>query len=364
VNALLKDTDPKRLLLRFGGITLLERHLHLLKRAGARRVHIAATRPETGGLRFPDGLEIRWTSAPPEAPVLVLSADYLLRRKKLEALARRPGAYRSPDGRELLRVEPVHGDPITLDADDFLRLDKGTPDPSWLLPEARKDTDSFMAKHFDRRISLAATRLLLDTPVSPTQMTLFSCLVGLAGALMLAQGSFSWLLAGALIIWLHTLFDGCDGELARIRYQESRLGGQIDFWGDNLIHFTLFTALGIGRWRMTGELTLLALGLVAGLSSLVAALLVYRHTAKQEKMRAPGGPLFRGVAAIAAPGAGRVRTLLARVEDTLTQRDFIYLFVFLAVLDKLDAFLWLAGVGTPLFALIFLALQIAFEKQE
>jgi len=366
VNAVLKDADPAQLLTHFGGITLLERHLHLLKRAGAKRVRIAMKMPAENGLRFPKNLEIEWDSATIEGPTLVLSANHLLRRKKLDAIASEgPGVYWNPEGAEVLRVEPAEkAAPITLAPDDSIRLDADTPKLSWLLQEARKDTDSFMAKHFDRHISLAATRLLLNTTIAPTHMTLFSCVVGLTGAAMLAEGSFAWMLAGALTIWTHTLFDGCDGELARIRYQESRLGGQIDFWGDNLIHFTLFTALGIGRWRMTGEYPLLILGAIAGISSLIAAWLVYRHTTQQEKKRAEGGPLFQGVASVAEPEAGKVRTLLAKVEDTLTQRDFIYLFVFLAAIDKLDPFLWLSGIGTPLFALIFLALQITAKKQE
>ncbi|OIO05311.1 MAG: hypothetical protein AUJ52_13965 [Elusimicrobia bacterium CG1_02_63_36] len=363
--AVLKNADPERLLRRFGGITILERHLHLLKRAGAKRIRVPMDPPPADGLRFPSGVEIEWNQGAVTGPALIADAGHLLRRKKLEALAASgPGVYRSPDGVEVLRVEPCGGaEPVVLREDDVLSLSAEHPRLSWLLREARKDTDSFMAKHFDRHISLAATRLLLDTPITPTHMTLFSCAVGLTGALMLAGGSYGWTLAGALIVWAHTLFDGCDGELARLRYQESRLGGQIDFWGDNLIHFTLFTALGIGRWRATGQWPLALLGAIAGVSALISAWLVYRHTAEQEKRRKEGGPLFQGVASVAEPEAGRVRTLLAKVEDTLTQRDFIYLFVFLAAIDTLDPFLWLSGIGSPLFALVFLALQISSKKQ-
>ncbi len=365
MNAVLKDADGKRLLTRFGGITLLERQLHLLKHAGAKQVSIAMEKP-AAALILPKDLSIQWNSASIEGPTLVLSANHLLRRKKLDALAADgPGVYRDNAGAEILRIEPAdNAAPITLAPDDSIHLNGEPPKLSWLLQEGRKESDSFMAKHFDRHISLAATRLLLDTPIAPTHVTIFSCLVGLIGAALLAEGSFTWMLAGALTIWAHTLFDGCDGELARIRYQESRIGGTIDFWGDNLIHFTLFTALGIGRWRVTGELPLLILGAIAGISSLIAAWLVFRHTAEQEKMRKEGGPLFRGIASVAEPEAGKARTLLAKVEDTLTQRDFIYLFVFLAAIDKLDPFLWLSGIGTPLFALIFLILQITTKKQE
>lgn len=364
MNAVLKDAEPTRLLTRFGGITLLERQLHLLKRAGARRVCIAMDKPEMNELNFPSDFTVAWNSCSVEGPTLVLSANHLLRRKKLAALAAAgPGVYRDPNEREVLRVEPAAtAVPVTLAPDDSMRLDQGEPNLSWLLQEARKESDSFMAKYFDRHISLSVTRLIINTSLSPTHMTLFSASIGLLGAAILAEGSFVWILAGALIIWLHTLLDGCDGELARLRYQETRLGGQLDFWGDNLIHFTLFSCLGIGRWRATGELPLLFLGLIAGASSLIAAWLIHRHTSQQEKDRKEGGPLFRGIASVAQPQAGIVRTLLTGMEDTLTQRDFIYLFVFMAAFNRPETFLWLAGIGTPLFILIFLSLQLANKK--
>src|SRR2546426_3192414 len=34
----------------------------------------------------------------------------------------------------------------------------------------------------------------------------------------------------------HSILDGCDGELARLKFQHSRWGAVLDFWCDNVVH--------------------------------------------------------------------------------------------------------------------------------
>ena len=53
---------------------------------------------------------------------------------------------------------------------------------SFLLKGLVKDTEGFMSRHFDRRISLAVSRRLAGTRVTPNQMTLVSVAIGLIGA--------------------------------------------------------------------------------------------------------------------------------------------------------------------------------------
>ena len=52
----------------------------------------------------------------------------------------------------------------------------------WLLRSLIKDTEGFMSRHVERRISLAITRRLVGTRITPNQMTLVSLSIGLLGA--------------------------------------------------------------------------------------------------------------------------------------------------------------------------------------
>ena len=55
---------------------------------------------------------------------------------------------------------------------------------------------------------------------------------------------------GALLFLAHSILDGCDGELARLKFQQSRWGGVLDFWGDNVVHTVIFACMGVG-WSLS-----------------------------------------------------------------------------------------------------------------
>lgn len=360
--AALRVPRPALLSGRLGGLTVLERHLHLLRRAGFESVRVEAPRP-AGPLRLPEGLELAWSQSPaPKEPYLSVSGEHLVRLGTLkDAAAQDPGVpvrWLARDGREVLSlVAGGAGTPDrTLPEDSAVALSDpllGGPADAWLMREAVKGTDGFMARHFDRRISLAVTRLLLDTSVTPNQMTLASTAIGLTGAGLLAAGSYASGLAGALLVWLHSTLDGCDGELARLRFQESPFGGVLDFWGDNLVHVTLFVCLGAGVSRAVGALWPAALGAAASASAAASAALAYVHSKRKARAAAP---FFSGMTEVSKDAAGGEKRLAA-LEDTLAQRDFIYLLVLLAATDRLSWFLWASAVGSPLFLTVLLWLR-------
>ena len=119
----------------------------------------------------------------------------------------------------------------------------------WLLHGLIKESEGFMSRHLERKISLAVTRRLIDTRITPNEMTLFSIGVGLIGALFFAGPRRGQHLLGAILFWLHSVLDGCDGELARLKFAESRWGGLIDFWGDNVVHSAVFSAIAVNLMR-------------------------------------------------------------------------------------------------------------------
>ena len=373
LDAILWVDHPNLMFEKVGGIPVIERQLITLSKAGLRRIWVSTVKPKGNAverLRVPAGIELHWVEPTGDPyddrgripacnpPYVTVSADYFLRVRLLEQLlAKRheaPAAYQDVSGRGVIQVVPHRQHVVQRHAklplpDGEYVLLKANPSKGpavpWLLRDMLKPQDSFMARHFDRRISMAVTRRLADTWVTPNHMTVFSTAIGLAGALLFARGTYSASLAAALIVWLHTVLDGCDGELARLRFQSSRLGGILDFWGDNLVHAVLFVSMGAGLGR---PVTLL-LGAAAAVSALASAALIYAHSARRAE-REKEGPLFRGLEDLGKSWA-------ARIEHLLSQRDFVYLLVFLALAGRTDVFIWAAGIGTPLFLTVFLALR-------
>ena len=214
----------------------------------------------------------------------------------------------------------------------------------WLLSSLIKDNEGFMSRHVERKISLAVSRRLASTRVTPNAMTLVSVAVGLVGAALFLSPRSGAPLAGALLVLAHSILDGCDGELARLKFQESRFGGVLDFWGDNVVHCAFFSTIAIAWARAAGEGWPLILGAAAVLGTIASAGLVYRST----MTGIAEGPLFTSVS--------RSQTAFARLADALARRDFLYLLVLLSAFHRERWFLALASAGSPVYFLLLAAL--------
>jgi phosphatidylglycerophosphate synthase len=286
----------------------------------------------------------RW-AASPHKMILVAAAAAA---DALVALDADKGAYHLATAQERLtrRFGPPAAIPAAMNA-----LVVTTPADvnaaEWrLLRGLVKDTDGFMARHVERPISLRIARRLAATGITPNQITLLSVGIGLCGAFFFLSAHWFWQTVGAFLFLAHSILDGCDGELARLKFQESRFGGVIDYWGDNVVHIVVFACMAVGWSLSIGESWPLLLGAAAALGNLGSAWFVYWRSMHTKK---DSGPLFTSVATV--PGQ-----TLARMLDAASRRDFIYLVLFLALLGKSNWFLVLAATGAPIFFLLLLFL--------
>ena len=213
-----------------------------------------------------------------------------------------------------------------------------------LLRSLVKDTDGFMARHVERPISLAISRRLARTAITPNQMSLISIAVGICGGPFFLSSRPLMQTIGALLFLAHSILDGCDGELARLKFQQSRWGGILDFWGDNVVHTVIFACMGVGWSLAAGSLWPLALGAGAVVGTLGSAGFVYWRVMRRKD---DGGALFTSVSE--APDRP-----LTRLLDSASRRDFIYLVILLALFGRSDWFLVLAGIGAPVYFLLVL----------
>ncbi len=221
-----------------------------------------------------------------------------------------------------------------------------------LLASLVKDTEGFMSRHVERKLSLAVSRRLAATTVTPNAMTLLSVAIGLFGATFFLDATAASQTTGALLFLLHSILDGCDGEIARLKFQESRWGGLLDFWGDNVVHVAVFSAIAAGWSRAVGAAWPLAFGALAVGGTLASAFLVYSRT-----MAAPReGPLYTSVATAD-------HTRLSRAADALSRRDFIYLVLILSAFGKAAWFLVLTAVGAPVYFLVLTAIALAERRR-
>ena len=57
------------------------------------------------------------------------------------------------------------------------------------------------------------------------------------------------MVAGFACQQIQSVLDGCDGELARVRFQQSKLGAWLDTFVDDVLNVLITVAVGIGLWR-------------------------------------------------------------------------------------------------------------------
>lgn len=217
-----------------------------------------------------------------------------------------------------------------------------------------KPTESAISKQFDRKISLAITRHLLRTPVTPNQISVGSILLGVLCSLLFLPDARALHVLGATLLVLSNIIDGCDGELARLRYQESRWGSYLDFIGDNVVHMVLFFCIGAGLYLRGAGTIYLVLGCLGVIGTLGSASAVFRRVFLRSGAR---------VVTFATPvrleemerATGRMRK---RIEftDKISNRDFVYLVLVLAILGQLWIFAWVSALGALfyLFNLLYL----------
>ena len=114
---------------------------------------------------------------------------------------------------------------------------------SKLLASLDNPKDGFVDTHLNRKLSRPLTQLFLRTPLTPNQITLLSCLIGLFGAASFFQAGYWGPVFGALLLQLSAVVDCCDGEVARMKFLESPLGAWLDITLDTVVHLATFAGL-------------------------------------------------------------------------------------------------------------------------
>lgn len=341
---------------RIAGVEAWRRAVYTACRAGFERLLIVSDAPERMRERLsadPRVRNRRWSVMSPcegwlDAVAAVggrwvcLDDRWVVEAGHLRALAESRGAPSSarPDG------------PLAADAADLVALVRGgwTPgsdgpakrrfvDPPALCVRLARGADlaevedalfrslgrndaGFLARHLDRRLSRAITRRIAPYPITPNQITVFSIGLGVLGSLTLLAPSYGFGVLGSFLFLASTIVDGCDGEIARLKFQESARGAKLDVIGDNVVHAFLFPCVAL-----------------------------HAHFAD------PGGPyLALGAAALAGVLAtwaavflllvrGRPSARMTRWFERFANREFAYLLFGLALIGKLHWFVWMMAVG-------------------
>jgi CDP-L-myo-inositol myo-inositolphosphotransferase len=106
-----------------------------------------------------------------------------------------------------------------------------------------KPNDGPVSRYLNRPLSTRISRRLVNYPISPTQISVFSFVCSMLAAGLFAVGGYLALLLGGVLAQFASIIDGCDGEVARLKFQSSPYGGWfdavLDRYADALLLFGL-----------------------------------------------------------------------------------------------------------------------------
>jgi phosphatidylglycerophosphate synthase len=191
-----------------------------------------------------------------------------------------------------------------------------------LLASLVKASDGPVSRHFNRHLSRAITLLCIPLGVTPNQMTVLVAFAGLLAGYYASQPSAQAQLVGALLFQLHSVIDGCDGEIARLTRNFGKHGALIDSLVDDASNVLFFAGLSYGvAGLLAVQWPLYTAALTVGCYAAVAYIqyaAVLRSTGKGEKTAFWRGSIEQ-------------RPLVLRALHALGRRDVFVLVILIAV---------------------------------
>lgn len=322
---------------RIAGLTILKRNILTLGRAGIRRIVVVG-----------DGLDGVLKDRDYEEAGIEVTAAQEVKIAESFAVASCEVLY------DAAEVEQALLDGASRELPS--RFDVRTAEGRRLAEESlyralRKPVDGWVSRHINRYLSLAVTRRLVDRDVTPNQMTIVATLIGAVGVWCVLRQTFMGVALGAVLVQLQSILDGCDGEIARLKFQSSKAGAWLDNVLDDVVNMSYGAALGIASAKLFGNPLYAWLGIGAAGAFTFYNLLVYAQLALVHRT---GNPFaFRwwfqkDDADLAATlGGGGWPNRIGELVRSLARRDvFLLAFMILAIMRLPQvAVLWYAVLG-------------------
>jgi phosphatidylglycerophosphate synthase len=245
------------------GLPVVERAIKQLGRLPATRVTVASDGSVPLPASLPSNVNVRSLTGEPAVALAALQAELgnplVLMGDVVRPQTRKfDGGHRVVDEASRRQAE----DAIFA---DLLRGDLG-----------------FVARHINKKVSFWFTRhVLCRLPVTPNQVTLGAGVLGLIGCGLIASGARAAIVAGFFLAQLQSILDGCDGELARVRFQQTEIGEWLDTIVDDVLNLALVGSIGVGLGRLQGRTAPMLWGALGCAMLLTYNVIAYRELVKQ-----------------------------------------------------------------------------------
>ncbi len=175
-----------------------------------------------------------------------------------------------------------------IDIDDEKSLKKAE---NALISQLRnKPNDGPVSRYLNRPLSIRISKLLVRFPITPNVISILSFLLSLFAAGLFAFGkNYISLLTGGLITHIASVIDGCDGEIARLKFMRSKYGGWFDAVLDRYADAFLLFGLTWHEYMINNGNLILIIGFMAIIGSFMLSYTADKYDNLMNERIASGG---------------------------------------------------------------------------
>jgi CDP-L-myo-inositol myo-inositolphosphotransferase len=185
-------------------------------------------------------------------------------------------------------------------------------------------------RYIIRKISGFISGLLIRTPVTPNQVTIISLVIGIVAAVFFSHGAYKSTIIAGVFYFISTVFDQCDGEVARFKHMESDFGRIFDIIVDSIVNAAIVIGITIAIYKTNGSGLTIVAGLLAMMGIVISLLLTTYFSSKSKK-----------------------DTGTKEMLDKLNNKDFFYIIMLASVVfNQMIWFLLIMAIGTNIYWIV------------
>lgn len=157
--------------------------------------------------------------------------------------------------------------PVSYDASASFWFDVDTKEDlnkveTLLLESLTKPGDGYISRNLNRKISTKISKHLVKTGITPNQLTLISFMIALISATSFSFGGYIYVAVGGVSAQLASILDGCDGEIARLKFLQTSYGSWLDACLDRYADFLIIFGMTYGYWIIHKEVQVWLIGFI------------------------------------------------------------------------------------------------------
>lgn len=188
-----------------------------------------------------------------------------------------------------------------------------------------KLTDGPVSRFLNRPVSAKISKLLVKTKLKPNTISFFSFILCLISAFFFSLGSYLYIVIGGFLAQFSSVIDGCDGEVARLKFQETEYGAWFDAVLDRYADSMIILGITFGIWKLYNNVGIWIVGIFALIGSFMNSYTaikydsIFKKSGKKPRVR-----------------IGRdIRLLLIMIGALLNQ--LFYILVILGIITNVEA---------------------------